>query len=61
MLAHRTSTTTRRMPGEIGAGHTVTALYEIVPPGQPIDGGRIDPLKYQDVAKAERRREDSTS
>ena len=26
--------------GEIGAGHTVTALYEIVPPGQ--GGGRID-------------------
>jgi Ca-activated chloride channel family protein len=33
--------------GEIGAGHTVTALYEIVPVGQPIRTGDVDPLKYQ--------------
>ncbi len=33
--------------GEIGAGHTVTALYEIVPAGQPIDLPGVDPLKYQ--------------
>ena len=33
--------------GEIGAGHTVTALYEIIPPGEPIDGPEVDPLKYQ--------------
>lgn len=33
--------------GELGAGHVVTALYEIVPVGQPIPGGRVDPLKYQ--------------
>ncbi len=33
--------------GEIGAGHTVTALYEIVPAGQPGTGGSVDPLKYQ--------------
>ena len=32
--------------GEIGAGHTVTALYEIVPPGVAIEGD-IDELKYQ--------------
>ncbi|HEY9510873.1 MAG TPA: VWA domain-containing protein [Verrucomicrobiae bacterium] len=32
--------------GEIGAGHTVTALYEIVPPGRPISGA-VDDLKYQ--------------
>ena len=34
--------------GEIGAGHTVTALYEVVPVGEDMDaapGG--DPLKYQ--------------
>ncbi len=31
--------------GEIGAGHTVTALYEIVPPGAPVDPS-VDPLKY---------------
>lgn len=34
--------------GDIGAGHTVTALYEIVPPGVPLpeQPGKID-LKYQ--------------
>jgi Ca-activated chloride channel family protein len=39
--------------GEMGAGHTVTVLYEIVPAGTAMDGddtdGRpaVDPLKYQ--------------
>ncbi|MEE8217768.1 MAG: YfbK domain-containing protein, partial [Vicinamibacteria bacterium] len=33
--------------GEIGAGHTVTALYEIVPVGVSIDLPAVDPLKYQ--------------
>jgi Ca-activated chloride channel family protein len=35
--------------GEMGAGHTVTALYEIVPPGEvgDINNGGVDPLKYQ--------------
>lgn len=35
--------------GETGAGHTVTALYEIVPPGVAVDvnNGGVDPLKYQ--------------
>lgn len=37
--------------GEIGAGHTVTALYEIVPVGQPIPTeGTVDALKYQTPA-----------
>ena len=36
--------------GEIGAGHMVTAFYEIIPAGalQPNDGG-VDALKYQDA------------
>jgi Ca-activated chloride channel family protein len=34
--------------GEIGAGHTVTALYEIIPAGQTVQGSpSVDPLKYQ--------------
>jgi Ca-activated chloride channel family protein len=34
--------------GELGSGHTVTALYEIVPVGIKSDFvGSIDPLKYQ--------------
>lgn len=35
--------------GELGAGHTVTALYEIVPVGAK---GSVDKLKYQAEAKA---------
>jgi Ca-activated chloride channel family protein len=38
--------------GEIGAGHTVTALYELVPPGEPIDGPDVDPLKYQETTRS---------
>jgi len=35
--------------GEIGAGHTVTALYEIVPAGSDEPSAReaVDPLRYQ--------------
>jgi Ca-activated chloride channel family protein len=35
--------------GEIGAGHTVTALYEVVPVGQQLVALQkpVDPLKYQ--------------
>jgi Ca-activated chloride channel family protein len=35
--------------GELGSGHTVTALYEIIPTGVEDNyTGTIDPLKYQD-------------
>jgi Ca-activated chloride channel family protein len=37
----------RKDAGEIGAGHTVTALYELAPPGQPISTPGVDALKYQ--------------
>jgi Ca-activated chloride channel family protein len=33
--------------GEIGAGHSVTAFYEIVPVGVEVDTGDVDPLRYQ--------------
>lgn len=33
--------------GEIGSGHTVTALYEIVPQKNSLEKDSIDPLKYQ--------------
>jgi len=33
--------------GEIGAGHSVTALYEIVPTGVAVDAPSVDPLRYQ--------------
>ncbi len=37
--------------GEIGAGHTVTALYEVVPMGKGGQTPAVDPLKYQQAAK----------
>lgn len=38
--------------GEMGAGHTVTALYEIVPVGAESTPSAVDPLKYQDTTPA---------
>ncbi|MCA6074237.1 vWA domain-containing protein [Fulvivirga sedimenti] len=37
--------------GELGAGHTVTALYEVVPVGVKSPFYSIDPLKYQKPEK----------
>lgn len=36
--------------GEMGAGHTVTTLYELVPVGAAPVAGATDPLKYQGAA-----------
>ncbi len=41
----------RKDAGEMGAGHTVTALYEIVPVGEPMPNGGVDPLKYQTMVE----------
>ena len=35
----------------MGAGHTVTALYELVPAGERVPSGDVDPLKYQRPAE----------
>lgn len=35
--------------GDLGAGHTVTAIYEIIPTNsENTSAGKVDPLKYQD-------------
>ncbi len=43
--------------GEVGAGHTVTALYEVVPVGveMPGESPAVDALKYQAVGNRESR------
>ncbi|MGE0377934.1 MAG: von Willebrand factor type A domain-containing protein [Planctomycetaceae bacterium] len=46
--------------GDLGAGHSVTALYEIVPAGADVpkpatEQPRVDPLKYQRTASSEQR------
>ncbi|MFT3694876.1 MAG: von Willebrand factor type A domain-containing protein [Kofleriaceae bacterium] len=33
--------------GDMGAGHNVTAMYEIIPAGQEVPGSKVDALKYQ--------------
>ena len=48
LLAKEDFNNDKKDAGEIGAGHTVTALYEIIPAGQPIPNSpSVDPLKYQ--------------
>lgn len=51
LLAHEDFNDDTKDAGEIGAGHTVTALYEIVPTGLSGGPGSIDPLKYQSAAE----------
>ncbi len=47
VLAHQDFADDSKDAGEIGAGHTVTALYEVVPAGVEIDVPGVDPLRYQ--------------
>lgn len=46
-LADRDFNDDTKDAGELGAGHTVTALYEIVPAGANNRYPSVDPLKYQ--------------
>lgn len=46
-LAARDFNNDKKDAGEMGAGHTVTALYEIVPAGEAVGEPGVDPLKYQ--------------
>jgi len=42
----------RKDAGEVGSGHTVTALYEVIPMGvdsPALEETGVDPLRYQDV------------
>lgn len=54
MLATEDFNDDQKDAGEIGAGHTVTALYEIIPVGQPVnDVPAVDGLKYQSVIRSD--------
>lgn len=48
LLENEDFTDDRKDAGEVGAGHTVTAIYEIVPVGAPPS---VEPLKYQPTPK----------
>ena len=47
LLAKEDFNNDRKDAGEMGAGHSVTALYEIVPPGEDVGVAPVDKLKYQ--------------
>jgi Ca-activated chloride channel homolog len=47
VLAHQDFKDDTKDAGELGAGTTVTALYEVVPNGVPFEAPGVDPLRYQ--------------
>jgi Ca-activated chloride channel homolog len=51
LLANEDFNDDKKDAGEIGAGHTVTALYQIVPAGAElgVEDASVDPLKYQEA------------
>ena len=55
MLADKDFNDDRKDAGEIGAGHSVTALYEIVPAGQKVENPGVDELKYSKVEPSDTR------
>jgi Ca-activated chloride channel family protein len=52
LLANRDFEDDQKDAGEIGAGHTVTALYEVVPAGEKVDNDGIE-LKYSKYQKGD--------
>ena len=49
LLADKDFNDDKKDAGEIGAGHSVTALYEIVPAGQKIENPGVDELRYSKI------------
>ena len=47
LLADKDFNDDKKDAGEIGAGHSVTALYEIIPTGQKIESDTVDELRYE--------------
>lgn len=55
LLAKEDFNNDAKLGGDMGVGHNVTALYEIIPVGVKDDAfaGSVDPLKYQKELKAD--------
>jgi len=51
LLAKEDFNNDQKDAGELGSGHSVTALYELIPAGssEVIPNGSVDPLKYQTI------------
>ena len=52
-LANRDFNDDKKDAGELGAGHTVTAFYEIIPAGSEHASGDTDELRYQKVSPSD--------
>ncbi len=61
-LANRDFNDDKKDAGDIGAGHRVTALYELIPVGVDSDFTKpaVDPLKYQGVGEEPAKKEELT-
>jgi Ca-activated chloride channel family protein len=53
LLADKDFNDDEKDAGEIGAGHSVTALYEIVPAGEKVENPGVDELKYSKNERSE--------
>ncbi len=51
VLANEDFNNDKKDAGELGSGHTVTAIYEIIPIGSTETISSVDPLKYQTTPK----------
>lgn len=51
VLANEDFNNDKKDAGELGAGHSVTAIYEIIPAGSDEELASVDPLKYQQTIK----------
>lgn len=60
LLADRDFNDDTKDAGEIGAGHRVTALYEVVPAGALSPAPQVDPLRYQ-PSRDDRPKQESAS
>ncbi len=48
MLTKEDFNNDKKDAGDLGSGHTVTALYELIPPGVDVpEDGKVDSLRYQ--------------
>lgn len=53
LLADKDFNDDKKDAGEIGAGHSVTALYEIVPVGEKVENPDVDELRYSKTERSE--------
>ncbi len=52
VLRHEDFNDDKKDAGDMGAGHSVTALFEVVPRGVELETSSVDPLKYQQASQA---------